>query len=486
MKYSITILALILAVGISSAADLTVTNYYYVTANTNYDWTLTKLANRDSLEFEPAPDPEAEAVVFTIDITRSVPYSLTQKIGTIYITNNAASPVTITRVKDSIAYMTSYPSPGPFVDDTILFQGSHIIAAGATWPIPFIFTFTTPYPLNPYAYHYNYVKVLTDGGELFQYIDAFHVDFPGVVNETLHVWDEMTVPVEFSYIWDYNGPWKALDDTTFIINVSFTNQSATTGTYTAKNYAYGINECGLWMDSIIMRFYVEDTTPDDSFPGMGFTPGYWKNHPEAFDQWLPVTIPTITVTTVAQAVNILSTNNPAWPRFLKFYLAMTFNCLYDGSMLSAYYNDMKKSGEFMEDQTVAYILSVADGFTSSTSNSLLNRMKNIFDQICNNDGVLWLMPQGSSGKSLSLPTTSSFALVPNPFNNLTEIRFLTEVKEPVTVSVYDISGTKVRDLVKNANSTLYWDGTDNNGMKLNRGVYMIRANNSTLKALISR
>ncbi len=486
MKYLLMILTLIMLVGIGSAADLSVYNAYYVTANTNYDWTLTKLANRDSLEFIPAPDPEPEAVVFTIDITRSVPYSLTQKYGTIYITNNGSNPVNVTRVKDSIAYMTNYPTPGPFVDDTILFEGNHTILAGQTWNIPFVFTFTTIYPLGPFAYHYNYVKVLTDSNELFQFVDAFHVDFPGVVNETLHVWDQITVPAQFSYIWDYNGPWKALDDTTFIINVSFTNQSATTGTYTAKNYAYGINECGLWMDSVIMRFYVEDTTPPDTFQGRGFTPGYWKNHPEAFDQWLPITIATVTVTTVPQAVTILSTNNPAWPRFLKFFLAMKFNCLYDPGMLGAYYNDTSKTGEFMENQTVAYILGVADGYTSSTPVGTLNAMKNVFDKICNNEGVLWLTPQGVLSESFALPTTSSFTLVPNPFSNLTEIRFLTEIKELVTVSVYDVSGIKVRDLVKNANSTLYWDGTNNNGVKLNRGVYIIRANNATLKALISR
>ncbi|MDH5186510.1 MAG: T9SS type A sorting domain-containing protein [candidate division WOR-3 bacterium] len=481
MKYSILILTLLLIVGIGTSANLSVYADYYATANTTYDWTLFKNANRTDLDFAQPPDPEPELVLFTIDITRSAPYAQTLLIGNIRITNVGTDTAFITSVVDSIRYWDFQHGLWIFINEAILFTGSHSLAPGATWIIPMNIPFTTPYPLD-FAFHYNFVNVYTFDGGRFQYYDAFHAT-PTVVNETLHVWDEITVPVEFNYTWDYNGPWKALDDTTFLINLSLTNQSATSGTYVVRNYAYGINECGLWMDSVLVHLRVK---PPDSFPGRGFTPGYWKNHPEDFAAWLPVTIATVTVTTVPQAVDILSTNNPTWPRFLKFFLAMKFNCLNDPSMLSSYYNDMTKTGEFMENQTVAYILSVADGYTPSTPNSALNAMKNIFEQICNNDGVLWLTPQGSSGKSFSLSTTSSITLIPNPFDNVTEIRFLTEVKEPVALTVYDISGAKVRDLVKNANTNLYWDGTDNNGRKLTRGVYIIRVNNLTLKALISR
>lgn len=485
MKYSLMILSLLLIIGMTVAADLTVYNTYYVTANTTYDWTLVKTADRTNLEFEPGPDPNPEVVVFTIDITRSAPFSLAQKIGTISITNNGTEDVIVIRVKDSIAYQPGGLPPGPFVDDTILFEGSHTIPAGQTWHIPFVFTFTTTYPLGPYAYHYNYVKVLTNEEELFQYVDAFHVSFPGVVNETLHVWDEFTVPPEFSYTWDYNGPWTDFGSATHTINVSITNQLATSGTFQAVDYAFGSNECGFWVDTVYLEFHV---TQDSEWNGYTYTPGYWKNHPEAFDQWLPVTIATVTVTTVSQALNILRTNNPAWPRFLKFLLAMKFNCLNDPSLLDAYYNDKSVSGEFMEGQTVANIISVADGYTASTPEQTLNAMKDVLDKICNNatTHVLWLTYNGGSGRPVTAPTTSSFALYPNPFVNQTEIRFLSEVREPITVSVYDISGAKIRDLVMNANSTLYWDGTDNNGKKLSRGIYILRVKNSTVKALIYR
>lgn len=490
MKYPIMILTLILVVGIGTAADLTVQNsWYYVTANTSYDWTLTKIADRTNLEFEPAPDPEAEQVLFTIAITRSDPYFLAQKIGTISIINNASEDVVIIRVKDSIVYKWGGIDPGQFVDDTVLFEGTRIIGAGETWNIPYVFTFTTPYPIGPHAYHYTYAKVLTSTNELFQGIDAFHVSFPGVVNETLHVWDVFNVPPEFSYTWNYNGPWTETGSNTHSINVSITNQSASAGTYQAVNYAFGSNECGFWADTVYLEFHVK---PDSEWKGYTYTPGYWKNHPEAFDQWLPVTIPTMTVATVQQAINILKANNPAWPRFLKFYLAMKFNCLNDPGLLNAYYDNKSMTGEFMEGQTVAYIFSVADGYTSSTPTGTLDAMKNVFDNICNNatTHVLWLTYNGGSGRTVSLPTSSFFTLNPNPFNTRTEIRFLTEVKELVTLSVYDISGAKVRDLVKNANSKLYWDGTDNNGRKLMRGVYIIRCENAnqsaTVKVLINR
>uniref|UniRef100_A0A7C6A8D6 T9SS type A sorting domain-containing protein n=1 Tax=candidate division WOR-3 bacterium TaxID=2052148 RepID=A0A7C6A8D6_UNCW3 len=494
MKYLLTILVLPLVVGITLAADLTVYNNYYVTANTTYDWTLTKTADRTDLEFAPAPDPNPEAVVFTIDITRSAPYLLAQKIGTISITNNGSEDVVITRVKDSIAYHEGgIIYPGVFVDDTVLFEGSHTIAAGATWNIPFVFAFTTNYPLGPNAYHYNYAIVLTNGNELFLYVDAFHTT-PTVVNETLYVWDEFIIPTGFSYTWNYNGPWTEAGSNTHTINVSITNQSATSGTYQAVNYAFGSNECGFWADTVVMEFHVTPP-PDSEWHGYTYTPGYWKNHPDAFDQWLPVTIAGVTVSTVSQARTILNRSgqsNSPWYKFLCHFLATKFNTLNDPGLLSVYYNNKTQTGEFMEGLTVGAIMAIADGYTQSTPSTTLLAMKDVFDAINNNatTHVLWLTNSGGSGKTISLPSAEFFTLSPNPFNNRTEIRFLTEVKEPVTLSVYDISGAKVRDLIKNANSTLYWDGTDNNGRRLTRGVYFIRCESvnptTTLKALINR
>ncbi len=488
MKYPLITLAMFLIAGTGLAVNLTVYDDFYCRANTTYDWTLTKTADRTNLEFEPAPDPEAEPVVFTIAVTRSDPYNTCYIEGRVDIYNAGSDPATITSVVTSIYHHNVSTGDTTLLVASVIFSGSYTLNPGSTFAVPFHIDFTTTGDITNALEHYTLTSVYTDDGSRFQspYRNYFHAT-PTVVNETLHVWDVFNVPSEFSYTWDYNGPWTESGSNSHTINVSITNQSATSGTYQAVDYVFGSNECGFWADTIYLEFHVTPP-PDSEWNGYTFTPGYWKNHPEAFDQWLPVTIPTITVSTVQQAINILKTNNPAWPRFLKFYLAMKFNSLSDPSLLNAYYNDKSKTGEFMEGQTVVSIFSVADGYTSNTPTEILNAMKDVFDNICNNatTHVLWLIYNGGSGKTVPLPNSPFFTLTPNPFTNRTEIRFLTEVKEPITVSVYDISGAKVRDLIKNVNSNLYWDGTDNNGRKLTRGVYIIRANNLTSKALLDR
>ncbi len=246
------------------------------------------------------------------------------------------------------------------------------------------------------------------------------------------------------------------------------------------------------MDSVLISLHVEPP-PDSEWEGYTYTPGFWKspNGRRIFVDYLPVTIAGVTVPTVDSGVVILNRNrksSSAWQKFLAFFLAMTFNYMTDESLLEAYYNDKSTDGEFMEGELVADIIDLADTYRSNTPEATLMAMKHVFDQMCNNSEhtVLWLNGDGGAGKTASLSTGNFITLNPNPFNNRTEIRFLTENKEPITLSVYDIKGAKVRDLVKTANSTLYWDGTDNNGRKLNRGIYIIRIHNTALKALISR
>jgi uncharacterized protein (DUF2147 family) len=494
MKYFLLILTLLVGIGLS--ANLYVNGTYYgATANTNYDWTLDKTANNYELVFSPAPDPAAQSVLFTINITRSVPYSLVNLNGHIEITNNGSTPATITNVTDSIAYFDPSTSTWHFVYLAALFSGSHILDAGATWAVPMNITFSSPYPLGPFAYHHNYVKVYTDDNGIFTYEDAFHVDFPGVVNETLHVWDQYTVPTGFTAtpIWnpDYNGSyWTTVSgNATLYLSLSITNASAPVGTFVLKNKGSGINECGLWQDSVLIT--LRDTTPPDTgFHGTTLTPGYWKNHPLAYQNWLPITFAGVTVSNTNQGYTILSRSGQSsspWYKFLCHFFCTILNTKNSPGMLSAYYNDMTHSGEFMEGQQVAYIISVANTYRSNTPSATLLAMKDVCDAMNqDNQNVLWNTPNGGSGSTVSLRNSSSIILYPNPFSSGTEIRFSTNNNEPVTLKVYDISGTKVRDLVKNANSTLYWDGTDNNGKMLTRGVYIIRTNNTTLKALINR
>jgi hypothetical protein len=513
MKYYITILALLLIVGISSAYDLTVTASFYATANTSYDWTLDKTANVTDLEFNHAPDPVAQSVEFTIDITRSEPFSQVHLIGNngplgnnIQIHNNdLVNPAYITSVKDSIAYAVNGIGPWYFVYEIIL-SGPFTLGANATVNIPLDITFSTPYPVGPNAYHYNYVKVQTDDAGLFWYNDAFHVDFPGVVNESLHVWDEYTVPNGFTATsayspakignWDNGNYWTTVSaNATLTLSLSLTNQSATAGSYELTNVGSGINECGNWSSEVTMSLNVKPPACDSEWRGHCFGPGYWKSHCGRFHRWLPVCHPGGCVHDDDHARTILGRcgrSHTPWNQYSCHFLATKFNCYNDMDLLSAYYNDRSQTGEFMEGQQVAYIISTADAFDSHTTRATLGDMKDVFEAINNNAAthVLWQTYGGGNGTTVSLPSSASITLNPNPFSNWTAIRFSTNSNKPVTLKVYDISGTKVRNLVKNGNSTLYWDGTDNNGRKLNAGVYMLRYEDATqpttLKVLISR
>jgi hypothetical protein len=219
-----------------------------------------------------------------------------------------------------------------------------------------------------------------------------------------------------------------------------------------------------------------------------FTPGFWKNHPEAFIGYLPVTVAGVTVSTQNQALAILS--NPAakvaWNSFLCHFLCLEFNVCYDPTLLGAYYNDLVVEGEFMENYTVGAIIAIANTYTSTTPRATLLAMKDVFDAINNNVQyrVLWSGPQALT---VSLPNSAIFALSPNPFKDKTEIRFATGVAGTATIGIYDLTGKKVRDLTGNS---LIWDGTDNNSKKLGRGVYILRLENSpertTVKAIITK
>lgn len=67
---------------------------------------------------------------------------------------------------------------------------------------------------------------------------------------------------------------------------------------------------------------------------------------------------------------------------------------------------------------------------------------------------------------------------PNPFNPSTSIEFTLPSAERVSLTVFDITGRKVRDLVSGPLSagshTVSWDGRDENGREISSGVYIAR------------
>ena len=67
---------------------------------------------------------------------------------------------------------------------------------------------------------------------------------------------------------------------------------------------------------------------------------------------------------------------------------------------------------------------------------------------------------------------------PNPFKNLTTIRYSVDQKQKVEFAIYDVSGRKVVELTNRiltpGNYTITWDGKDNQGKTLGSGIYFIR------------
>ncbi len=75
---------------------------------------------------------------------------------------------------------------------------------------------------------------------------------------------------------------------------------------------------------------------------------------------------------------------------------------------------------------------------------------------------------------------------PNPFTEQTTISFSLQENMPVNIEVFSVNGTKVASLLdKNLKAGGYavqWDGTDEQGNKLNSGIYLIRLKTSSVNA----
>lgn len=67
---------------------------------------------------------------------------------------------------------------------------------------------------------------------------------------------------------------------------------------------------------------------------------------------------------------------------------------------------------------------------------------------------------------------------PNPFHGTTTIAFSVAQHAPVTLTIYDVSGRRVRSLLQDARPAgphqLQWDGRDDRGSAVASGVYFAR------------
>ena len=81
---------------------------------------------------------------------------------------------------------------------------------------------------------------------------------------------------------------------------------------------------------------------------------------------------------------------------------------------------------------------------------------------------------------------------PNPFNNNTSIRFVSEPNKNIKLYITDIKGRLIKVLVDNKKlkgiQTEHWNGTNNLGVKVQSGIYFysieIEGSKSTKKMLL--
>ncbi len=87
---------------------------------------------------------------------------------------------------------------------------------------------------------------------------------------------------------------------------------------------------------------------------------------------------------------------------------------------------------------------------------------------------------GIKGQNLVLVTPDNYKLeqnYPNPFNPSTKITFSLPLTKEISLTVYDILGNKIKDLIsrevyQKGTHEVTWDGTNNHGMKVASGVYI--------------
>ena len=85
---------------------------------------------------------------------------------------------------------------------------------------------------------------------------------------------------------------------------------------------------------------------------------------------------------------------------------------------------------------------------------------------------------GQSAGSFSIQKTSLNQSYPNPFRYRINICFQLPVQSKVSLTIYDISGRAVRNLINGVKGpglqTIVWDGKDYRGKTLAQGIYFYR------------
>jgi len=100
-------------------------------------------------------------------------------------------------------------------------------------------------------------------------------------------------------------------------------------------------------------------------------------------------------------------------------------------------------------------------------------------------GFIYVSGSDADDGNPTLPSVNSLSQnYPNPFNPTTTIKYSLEKPGQVSISVFNIIGQKVKNLVNEfrpaGENTATWDGKDNNGFEVASGVYFYRIHTGNL------
>ncbi|NNE43503.1 MAG: T9SS type A sorting domain-containing protein, partial [Gemmatimonadetes bacterium] len=100
-------------------------------------------------------------------------------------------------------------------------------------------------------------------------------------------------------------------------------------------------------------------------------------------------------------------------------------------------------------------------------------MARVLEWLAGASGAVGVSPIASVASGLELSQNS-----PNPFRSATTLRFAVPNAGPVSLSVFDVAGRRVAELVNGAvdagQYTATWDGRNASGKRVASGVYLVR------------
>jgi len=163
-----------------------------------------------------------------------------------------------------------------------------------------------------------------------------------------------------------------------------------------------------------------------------------------------------------------------------------------------YYSFSEDGGETWSDNE-----SLSLSFDPHVGYPQQDKMGDYFDMVSDNEGahLAWantinggqdvyythIDPDGILGNDDIAGGIFEVTNYPNPFSDETTISFNIFDEEHVTIDVYDISGKKLTNLFEDrisGNHKITWNGTDQNGRKLNSGLYFISINAESGQSVI--